>query len=58
MVVARVTVDLVDGDVELVGPFDEVEAVDREDRIGVAENPLGLQVLEVSVGPNSTRPRR
>ena len=36
VVVVRVAVELVDRDVELVGAFDEIEAVDRERRFGVA----------------------
>ena len=50
MVVVRIAVELVHGDVEFVGAFDEVEAVDREDRLRVAEDALGLQLLEVGVG--------
>ena len=37
------------GDVELVGALDEIEALDRERRLGVAEDPLGLQLLEARV---------
>ena len=36
MVVVREAVALVDGDVELVGALDQVEAVDRERHLGLA----------------------
>src|SRR5215467_3332952 len=43
MVVVREAVLLVDADIELVGPFDEIERIDREHRFGVAAEALGGQ---------------
>ena len=40
-----------DGDVELVGALDEIEALDREDRLRIAEDALGLQLFDVGVRP-------
>jgi len=51
MVIVRVAVDLVDGDVELVGAFDEVEGVDGEGGLRVAGEALGRQLLDIGVGP-------
>ena len=56
MVVVGVAVDLVHRDVELVGALDEIQAVDRERRLGVAEDPLALQLLEAGVGPVAAHP--
>ena len=50
VVVVGIAVALVDGHVELVGAFDEIEAVDRERDLGLAGQPLRVHLLEVRVG--------
>ncbi len=42
VVVVRIAVELVHRDVELVGAFDEVEAVDRERHLGVSVERVGF----------------
>ena len=50
MVVVRKAVALVNGDVELVGALDEIEAVDRERHVRLAAQPLRIHLLDVRVG--------
>ena len=50
VVVVRKAVALVNGDVELVGAFDQIEALDRERDLGVAVQPLGIHLFEIRVG--------
>ena len=50
MVVVREAVDFVDGDVQLVGPLDEIEAFDRERRLGLAAQTLRGELFEIGVG--------
>src|SRR5262245_43362293 len=49
VVVVRIPIALVDGDVELVGAIHEIEALDGERRLGLAGQPCRRQVLEVRV---------
>ncbi len=49
MVVVRVTVDLVDGDVEFIRAFHQIQALDREPRLGVAEDPFALELFNARV---------
>src|SRR5919112_589537 len=49
MVVVRIPVELVHRDVELVGAFDKVEAVDREHRLCLALDADGLELLDVRI---------
>src|SRR5262249_17912521 len=51
MVIVRVAVTLVNGDVDFVGSLDELEAIDREGRLGIAGEPLGGHFLEVGIRP-------
>src|SRR5437867_2121356 len=54
MVVVRIAVAFVDRDVDFVGTFDEIEVVDRERHLAVAEHPLGRQLFEPRVGAVTT----
>ena len=45
MIVVRVAVAFVHRDVEFVGAFDEVEALDRERRLRFARQPFGIHLL-------------
>src|SRR5262249_44356707 len=49
MVIVRVAVALVDRDVELVRPFDELEAIDRERGGRLAGDLLRVHLLEIRV---------
>ena len=49
VIVVRVAVALVHGDIELVGALDQVEAVDGEGRVAVAGEPLGIHFFQVRV---------
>src|SRR5262252_333097 len=49
MVVVRDAVALVHGDVDLVGAFDQIEAVDGEGRFGVAGEAHRRHLLEIGV---------
>ena len=50
VIVVRIAVEFVDGNIELIRPFHEVEALDREHGLGVAKDALGSQLFDVSVG--------
>ena len=50
VVVVGEAVELVDGDVELVGPFDEVEPVDTKRTSPSPLSSVGLELFEVGVG--------
>ena len=56
MVVERIAIELVDRDVELVGAFDQVEAVDREARRGGAVNLDRSELLDAGVGAVAADP--
>src|SRR5262249_41445720 len=49
VMVVRVAVALVDRDIELVGPFDEIEPVDRESALGIARQSLRRHLFEIGV---------
>src|SRR5204863_8409092 len=50
MVIVRIAVLFVRRDIDLVGPLDEVEALDRKRHLRVAGQLLGLHLLETGVG--------
>jgi hypothetical protein len=54
MVVVRIAVAFVDRDVHFVGPFDEIEVLDRERHLTVARHPFGRQLFEPRVGAVTT----
>src|SRR5574339_999774 len=49
MVVVRIPVELVNGDVNLVRALDKIEAIDREERLCIAQHTHGLQLLNARV---------
>ena len=49
VVIVRIAVQLVDRDVQLVGALDEIEALDREARFGVADHAHGFQLFDAGV---------
>ena len=54
MIVVRISVQLVNGHIDLVRPFDEIETLDREERFGIAKDAHRLQFLDAGVGPVAT----
>src|SRR5688572_24049679 len=56
VIVVRVSVSLVDGDIELVGAFDEIEALDTEGHFSFATGFLRHEALEVRIGAVAVDP--
>ena len=54
MIVVRIPVALVHGDVQLVGSFNQVQTIDRKGHLIAAFEPLRRHLFEIRVRPVTT----